>query len=97
MDRWIDAEVNRWMHVDVDVVCCTGKTVTGVGQGLDATVSGVGKTAGKYVPGRRVGGTVEGVTKGVGGTVSVLFLMIGRYNNTPPSASQRLQRYKADF
>lgn len=67
-----------WMYVDVNVnvVCCTGKTVTGVGQGLDATVSGVGKTAGKYVPGRRVGGTVEGVTKGVGGTVSVLFLMI---------------------
>lgn len=65
-----------WMDVDVDVVCCTGKTVTGVGQGLDATVSGVGKTAGKYIPGRRVGGTVEGVTKGVGGTVSVLFLMI---------------------
>lgn len=64
-----------WMHVNGDV-CCAGKTVTGVGQGLDATVSGVGKTAGKYVPGRRVGGTVEGVTKGVGGTVSVLFLMI---------------------
>lgn len=71
-----------WIYVDVNVVCCTGKTVTGVGQGLDATVSGVGKTAGKYVPGRRVGGTVEGVTKGVGGTVSVLFLMIERYNNT---------------
>lgn len=63
--------MNGWMHVDVNVVCCTGKTVTGVGQGLDATVSGVGKTAGKYVPGRRVGGTVEGVTKGVGGTVSL--------------------------
>lgn len=77
------------MYLDVDVVCCTGKTVTGVGQGLDATVSGVGKTAGKYVPGRRVGGTVEGVTKGVGGTVSVLFLMIQRYKNTLPSASQR--------
>lgn len=61
------------MYVDFDVISCTGKTVTGVGQGLDATVSGVGKTAGKYVPGRRVGGTVEGVTKGVGGTVSVLF------------------------
>lgn len=61
-----------WMYVNGDV-CCTGKTVTGVGQGLDATVSGVGKTAGKYIPGRRVGGTVEGVTKGVGGTVSVLF------------------------
>lgn len=76
------------MHVN-DNVCCTGKTVTGVGQGLDATVSGVGKTAGKYVPGRRVGGTVEGVTKGVGGTVSVLLLMIQRYKNTPPSASQR--------
>lgn len=69
------------MHIN-DVVCCTGKTVTGVGQGLDATVSGVGKTAGKYIPGRRVGGTVEGVTKGVGGTVSVLFLMIQRCNNT---------------
>lgn len=73
--------MNGWIHVNNDVYC-TGKTVSGVGQGLDATVSGVGKTAGKYVPGRRVGGTVEGVTKGVGGTVSVLFLMIQRYNNT---------------
>lgn len=71
------------MHVNNDV-CCPGKTVTGVGQGLDATVSGVGKTAGKYVPGRRVGGTVEGVTKGVGGTVSVLFLMIQRYKKYSP-------------
>lgn len=69
------------MDVDVDIVCCTGKTVTGVGQGLDATVSGVGKTAGKYIPGRRVGGTVEGVTKGVGGTVSFSYnLKIYQYS-----------------
>lgn len=32
-------------------------------------MSGVGKAAGGYLPGR-AGGTVEGLTKGVGGTVS---------------------------
>lgn len=43
--------------------------MSGVGQGAGSTVEGVGKTAGGYLPGR-LGGTVEGATKGLGDTVT---------------------------